>query len=172
MGRAWPPVMGTRTDDRWLPLALGVLEMSAGALTLTPIPSQQALAAFAELARGLADRAPTWLRPWPTLELDGGAGDGPLAAVGIERAGHRVRLRSRPEHDGLEPRLVVEYYLDLVHDHWRACRVAARRPAGMIRLPAEEARLAEAFERVEPVLAGAAGVDRLLDLWEALAAPA
>lgn len=163
--------MSTPTDERWLRLALGVLEMSAGALTLDPTPTRHAVAAFAALARGLADRAPAWLRPWPVLEVDGdGLDDGPLAALRLERTGHRLRLR--PEHDGLEPRLVIEYYLHLVHDHWQACRVAARRPAGVIRLPAEEARLTEAFEQVEPVLAGVAGLDRLGDFWDSLGAPA
>jgi len=160
-----------RHDERWIRQGVGLLEMSAGALAVAPAPTRRGVLAFAALAGGLGERAPAWLAPWPTVEVALAADDDvPLGAVVLERCGPGVRLSERPPGtDGVEPRVVLEYYLHLVHDHCRARRLAARQPAGgATRLPADEARLAEAFEEVALVLAGAAGRERLTGLWEAL----
>jgi hypothetical protein len=162
-------------DDHWIRHGLAILEMSAGALSVTPVPSRRAFHAFAALARGLAERAPGWLSPWPILEVVIPARDErPLAAVSLERSGHRLIVAERAPAPGeLSVTVVLEYYLHLVHDHLRACRLAARRPAGLMgRLPGDEAELAEAFEEVERILHGTAGVERLASLWETLAASA
>jgi hypothetical protein len=56
-------------------------------------------------------------------------------------------------------------------EHLRACRLAARRPAGLLALtPGEEANRAEAFEEIDRVLHGAAGRERLEAVWAQLPA--
>lgn len=164
-----------RNDEHWVQHGLAILEMSAGALSVTPAPSRRAFHAFAALARGLAERAPAWLSPWPVLEAATVARDDrPLAAVSLERAGHRLIVAERrPAPGELSVTVVLEYYLHLVHDHLRSCRLAARRPAGVVgRLPGDEAELAEAFEEVERILRGTADVERLSAVWETLAVSA
>jgi hypothetical protein len=46
-----------RRDDRWLRQSVALLELSAGVLSATPAPSRRAFRTFAEVARGLAERA-------------------------------------------------------------------------------------------------------------------
>jgi hypothetical protein len=160
-----------QNEQRWIRDALGLLDMSAGALALGPAPTRRALLAFATLANGLADRAPAFLAPWPALALALNADeDGPVGALALERRGSVLTLAETPPGaDGLAPRDVLEYYLHLVHDHWRAHRVAARQPVGLAtRLPADEARLAALFDDVAGVLAGSADRERLAGLWDAL----
>ena len=159
-----------RPDEQWLRQGLALLDMSAGVLAATPVPARRAVRTFAELARGLAERAPAWLVPWPVLEVPVPEDDRPLVAVALERAGARLRVRETdPAPGSLSVTVVLEYYLHLVHDHVRACRLTARRPGRMTALsPGEEAGLADAFEEVDRVLRGAAGRERLGALWGAL----
>jgi len=148
--------------------------MSAGAVSMTPVPSRRTVHAFAEVAHGLAARAPAWLSPWPVVALDTPDDERPLPAVALAREGPRLLVReAAPVPGSLSVTVVLEYYLHLVHEHLRACRLAARRPAGVVALsPGEQAEVAEAFEEVDRVLHGTAGRDRLAAVWEGLAAPA
>jgi hypothetical protein len=158
-------------DERRIRRGLALLEMSAGALGLASDPSRRGLAAFAELARGLAERAPAGLRPWPVLDIELAAeDDGAPAALALERRGSRLAAREAPPApDHVAIGVVLEYYLHLVHDHLRA----HRRPGGVATLlPREQAGMTEAFEELEPILRGAAGRERLDGLWATLAAPA
>lgn len=161
----------TPRDDQWIRHGLALLEMSAGALNFDPAPPRRAVRSFVELAGGLAERCPAWLQPWPRLGIETpGDDEAPLLAVSLERRGERLLAREtapQPGHLGIG--LVVDYYLHLVADHVRACRLAARRPAGVAALSAgEQAQVAEAFEEVDRVLHGAAGRDRLAALWDGL----
>jgi hypothetical protein len=161
-----------RTDEQWVRRGLALLEMSAGALALSPTPSRHAVRTFAEVARGLAERCPTWLTPWPVLELEtAGDDDAPLAALTLEHIGTRLVARETPPApDGYSVVVLLEYYLHLIHDHLRARRLAARRPGRVTELlPGEQARLAEAFEEVDQVLREGAGGTSLAGLWAALA---
>ncbi len=164
----------TRMDEQWIRRSLAILEMSAGAISVAPAPTRRAFGRFAELARGLAERAPAWLAPWPILDVEvAPREEAPVAAVSIERSGARLIAReTTPAPDRYAVVVVLEYYLHLVHDHLRACRLAARRPGGVAGLlPGEEAEMAGAFEDVDQVLRGAAGPERLDALWGVLAEP-
>jgi hypothetical protein len=170
-----PTVRGAQTDEQWVRRALALLERSAGALTLAPAPTRGALRAFAALSRGLGERCPAWLRPWPRLTVETRPGPGEItAALSLERVGgHLVAREDAPASDRYATVVLLEYYLHLVHDHVRACRLATRRPGRVTALlPGEEADLARAFEEAEQAFSGSTGVDRLDVLWEALAAPA
>jgi hypothetical protein len=156
----------TRHDEPWIRHGLALLELSTGVLGATPVPARRAVRGFAEVARWLAERAPDWLAPWPVLEVQVPEDDRPLVAVSLERAGARLLVReSRPTPGSLGVTVALEYYLHLVHDHVRACRLAARRPGRVTALsPGEEAGLAEAFDEVDRVLHGGAR-DGLGALW-------
>jgi hypothetical protein len=162
----------TRRDDWWLRHGMALLELSAGVLSATPAPSRRAAQSFAEVARGLGERAPAWLRPWPVLALDTGDDERPLVAVSLGREGSRLVAREVPPAPGtLTLTVVLDYYLHLVHDHLRASRLAARRPGGLVALsPGEQANVAEAFEEIDRVLHGAAGRERLEAVWAQLPA--
>jgi hypothetical protein len=158
----------TSRDDQRIRYGLALLEMSLGALSFEA-PTHRAVRAFAELARGLGARCPEWLRPWPVLEIETTADDGtPLLALTLRSTGGVVRARETvPTSEGLAVDVVLEYYLHLVTAHLQACRVAARRPAGVTALsPGEQAEVAEAYEEVDRVLQGACGHDRLAVLWD------
>jgi hypothetical protein len=161
-----------RRDDRWLRQSVALLELSAGVLSATPTPSRRAVRTFAEVARGLAERVPAWLHPWPVLGLDAGDDEQPLVAVSLAREGPRLLVREvTPAAGTLTVTVVLEHYLDLVHDHLRACRLASRLPGGVVALsPGEQANLAEALEEIDRVLQGAAGRERLDAVWAQLPA--
>lgn len=158
-------------DDQWLRHGVALLELSAGVLSVTAAPSRRAARTFAEVARGLAERAPAWLRPWPVLTLDTMDDERPLVAVSLTRDGPGLVVREvRPAPGTLTITVVLEYYLHLVHDHLRACRLATRRPGGVTALSAsEEAGVAEAFEEVDGMLRGAVSRERLPAILGALA---
>jgi hypothetical protein len=158
--------------DQWIRHGLALLEMSAGAVSMTPAPSRRAVHAFAEIAHGLGERTPGWLSPWPVVALETPDDERPLLAVSLARDGARLLVReATPEPGSLSVTVVLVYYLHLVHEHLRAGRVAARRPAGVVALsPGEQAEVAEAFAEVDRVLHGTAGRDRLATVWETLAA--
>jgi hypothetical protein len=159
-------------DDQWLRHSVALLELSAGVLSASPAPSRRAARTFAEVTGGLAERAPTWLQPWPVLSLDTRDDERPLVAVALTREGPRLVAREvTPAPGTLTVTVVLEYYLHLVHDHLRACRLAARRPGRVVALsPHEEANLAASFEEVDRVLHGAAGRERLAAVWAQLPA--
>jgi hypothetical protein len=161
-----------RRDDRWLRQSVALLELSAGVLSATPAPSRRAVRSFAEVARGLAERAPAWLRPWPSLMLDAGDDEQPLVAVSLAREGPHLLVREvKPAAGTLTVTVVLEYYLHHVHDHLRARRLASRLPGGVVALsPGEQANLAEALEEIDRVLHGAAGRERLEAVWAQLPA--
>jgi hypothetical protein len=78
----------------------------------------------------------------------------------------------KPAAGTLTVTVVLEYYLHLVDDHLRACRLASRRPGGVVALsPGEQADLAEALEEIDRVLHGTAGRERLEAVWAQLPAP-
>ena len=105
-------------DDRWLRQSVALLELSASVLSATPTPSRRAVRSFAEVARGLAERSPGWLRPWPVLILDAGDDEQPLVAVALARVGPRLLVREvKPAAGTLTVTVVLEYYLHLVDDH-------------------------------------------------------
>jgi hypothetical protein len=91
-------------------------------------------------------------------------------AVSLTREGSCLAVREVPPEPGtLTLTVVLEYYLHLVHDHLRACRLAARRPGSVLALtPGDEANVAEAFEEIDRVLHGAAGRERLDAVWAQL----
>ena len=162
VARAVPLIPGMERDDRSLPRGLALLHMSAGALTIDPMPTRGAVLAFAALARSVGSRCPAWLQPWPGLLVETqGDDDAPLIAVTLTRVGDVVIAQETPPApDGLSIDLVLAYYLHLVDEHVRACRIAARRPARFAELtPAENAEVAEAFEEVDRLLHGAGDRD-------------
>jgi hypothetical protein len=164
------PMADIRSDDHWPRHGVALLELSASVLSTTPAPSRRAARTFAEVARGLAERAPAWLRPWPVLTLDAVDDERPLVAVSLTRDGPGLAVREAPPAPGtLTLTVVLEYYLHHVHDNLRACRLAARRPGGGLALtPGDAANLAEAFEEIDRVLHGAAGRERLDAVWAQL----
>lgn len=87
----------TRQDEQWVRHRLALLEMSTGVLGATPVPARRVVRRFAEVARGLAKRAPDWLAAWPVLEVRTGgrpAAGGRLTPFHSVPSGLRPRARS------------------------------------------------------------------------------